>query len=410
MRISTLAIVILLSSHNVAAQKNHVLNPSFEIYDTCPKPLNDQIHYAKFWSGIDSTGFAICTPEFMHECAGSLVVGVPYNGRYYQYARTGKGMAQVSMFSDESKKPQGFNRDYLQGRFSKPLTAGKSYCISFYVCLEEYARYAIKEIGVYLDNGTIDTVSINCAEPKTQYVPQIQYSDSVITDTLNWTKVEGSIIANGTEHFITIGNFLSRDSTTFIALPNNGRNAITWFSLYLVDDVSVVESDLKADAGPDVHVGNGDSVFIGFPDKALDCTWYVLGSSTVIGKEAGIWVKPTVTTKYVLKQIVCGQSTQDTVEVEVWKAGLTSIAGQLQSYALRTNPVRDEIELVQRQPDHRPVAMMIYDNVGHLVGSRSIDFMNNQYMADCSVYGPGCYYLSLQDASGNSYWLRFVKQ
>jgi hypothetical protein len=179
---------------------------------------------------------------------------------------------------------------------------------------------------------------------------------------------------------------------------------------YLIDDVSVVASDAKADAGPDTHVGAGDSVFIGYHDMALDCYWTALGSSTVIGKGAGVWVRPAVTTSYVVTQTVCGYTTKDTVKVEVWKAGVTTINGRTQDYALTPNPNNGLIELRQLEADNRPVSIKVYNAVGAVVYASEVVFTGKGTQVQLSDAAAGVYYMVLQDRSGSVYRMQFVKK
>src|SRR6202012_3141344 len=90
--------------------------------------------------------------------------------------------------------------NYVQGRLYKPLISGKSYCVTFYVKMAQQSGYAINHICAYLDDGLIDTTKPPGA-PQTQFLPQIDES-ALIDDTLNWHKVEGNFVANGTERFI----------------------------------------------------------------------------------------------------------------------------------------------------------------------------------------------------------------
>src|SRR5690606_10296844 len=149
---------------------------------------------------------------------------------------------------------------------------------------------------------SIDTAS-ECWRPQTRYTPQVSNQGGIISDTMRWTKIEGSFVATGNEQFITLGNFKDNAATTKLFMPQTiyATHYPDTFSAYLIDDVSLVESGTKADAGPDTHVGYGDSVYIGLPSsEAIWNSWSVLGSSTVIGEGPGIWVKPTVTTSYVV--------------------------------------------------------------------------------------------------------------
>jgi hypothetical protein len=194
------------------AQVNYVLNASLEQHSACPT-FPDQIKFANYWSPIDTIDVGpSCSPEYCNICGSSGCCGVPLGGiYYYQYPRTGNGMAQVVMYFDESFVVLGgYKRDYLQGRLTTHLTAGKAYCVTFYVVLEEISKYAINHIGAYLDNGDIDTTGItSCSFVRSECTPQV-VGATVITDTLNWTKVQGSFVANGSERFVTIGNFLPK--------------------------------------------------------------------------------------------------------------------------------------------------------------------------------------------------------
>lgn len=247
--------------------------------------------------------------------------------------------------------------------------------------------------------------------PTNKYTPQINYSGAVITDTVGWTKIEGSFIATGKENFITIGNFKDKAHTTYVILPPNPRNHGYWYTLYLVDDVSVVESDAKADAGPDTHVGYGDSVYIGLPSsEAIWNSWSVLGSSSVIGQGPGIWVKPKTGTSYVVSQNLCGNITTDTVRVDVWAAGITSINGQSQRYGLSPNPGKGFVSISQSLADEMPVNIEVYESTGRKAMSSSVRFRSGTASLDLSALPPGIYFLRLLDGNGVSSTLRFVNE
>jgi hypothetical protein len=325
---------------NVKAQLNLVKNPSFEQYSLCPNSF-DQISYATSWHSIDTNGIVSCASEYCNVCATGGGIGVPSGGDYYQYPRTGNGMAQTAMFFDESYYyPIG--RNYMQGQLKNTLENGKPYCVTFYVVLEEKSGNASNNIGAYLDNGSIDSTTLStCGFPQTQYTPQVEET-TIITDTLNWIKVEGSFIANGNEKFITIGNFKDKAHTSYV--PFNTTSGVH-ISFYLVDDVSVIESSIKAYAGNDTTIHIGDSAFIGrTPEIGLECTWHAQGSSTVIGTGAGIWVKPNTTTTYIVSMLLCGATTYDTVTVTVVPVGITPF-GYKPHYTVYPNPVKNEVTI-----------------------------------------------------------------
>ena len=315
-------------------------------------------------------------------------------------------MYTVMLYFDYSR------RYYLFEKLTRQLSAGHSYCVSFYVNLIEASNLAVADIGAYLDDGSIDT-NHKCGQALSQYTPQIQNTSGVITDTGKWTKISGSFIATGKEKYITIGNFKDSASTTYTTIPPNAYNGRGNAAAYLVDDVSVVESGTKANAGPDTHVGLGDSVFIGISDLAIDCSWTKFGSSTIIGTTPGIWVKPTVATSYVVTQNLCGTITKDTVKVDVWKLGVTSINGQTQQYSLSPNPNSGAFTISQSVANDESSKCTVYNVVGQKVWGGSIYFKEGKAalgLQTQTVLPAGLYYLHLTDATGNKTMLRFVRQ
>jgi len=397
MRFFFIVLLLSFSSASAFSQVNYVLNPDFEKYSFCPWGF-DQIKAANHWSGLDTSQSSNppAIPEYCNSCASgtSILVGVPSSGYYFQYGQSGDGFAQIISFFDESVSSQ-YQRDYLQGRLVRRLTSGKSYCVSFYVSLTEASKHAIKEIGAYLDNGIIDTTK-NYGLPQTKYTPQVSNTGGILNDTANWVKIEGTFVANGTEQFITIGNFKSKANTTYAPIPansrNNGNSAWSW---YLIDDVSVIESDLKADAGPDRHIGLGDSTYLGrAKEVGLECSWSVLGSSTVIGNGAGIWVKPATTTSYVVTQTLCGQVKRDTVWVGVWGVGVSSTAGKSgQGYTLSPNPNAGAFELRQSIPADESLPAEAIDMLGRKVYAGELHFREGVAAVQTEGLAPGLYVL-----------------
>ncbi len=158
--------VVLLawSSTGLLAQVNLVRNGDFETYHTCPN-ASDQIRLALGWRpidtltvNIDSLGNNDCSAEYYNQCSPVLANGVsiPLNVIGYQYAYSGKGMVGFGAYITSIS---GYQRDYVQSRLVKKLTANKRYCVTFYVNLAEGSDWGIKEIGAYLDNGNIDTTT-----------------------------------------------------------------------------------------------------------------------------------------------------------------------------------------------------------------------------------------------------------
>lgn len=388
------------------AQVNYVQNPSFEQYTKCPDDF-DEINYATHWSGVDSNRNQFCTPEFCHTCTSDKAVSVPHNFRFNHYPRTGNGMAQVYMYSAEYYPNYGYKRDYLVGRFYKPLIAGKDYCISFFVLYEPFSEYAIQNIGAVINGGIVDT-SQNCGQPKTSYTPQI-LSAIILRDTLNWMKIEGNFKAVGNEKYITIGNFFDKTHTNYVVQDFWGDT--THLSWYLVDDVSVVESDAPAFAGHDTTIAYGDSVFIGRNEILPDVRWYWDTAYSNKWKlidtlHAGFWVKPSKgSNRYVVEQILCDQLHRDTVLINAWPLNIVE-PGRPKEWNIYPNPARSEIN-VANADNPADAAMAIFDLSGRLITQQKLDFSHGTARLQLNLL-PGVYAAHFQSRTGKEYIERLI--
>ncbi len=402
-------------------QFNLVLNPSLENYSHCPNG-NDQIKFANNWNALDTIWYTVdsgsnpyCSPEYCNICGTTDMVSIPTSLSYYHYPHTGSGMAQVLMFyTDTAATP--YKRDYLQGKLRTHLLGGVSYCVSFYVTLEQASTFAINNIGAYLDDGTIDTTG-NCGEVQTQYTPQVLHT-SIINDTLNWVRVQGSFIATGNEQFITIGNFTDRTHTSYE--PAIGRDTTGWgdwhrpilsYTLYLVDDVSVFRSDATANIGPHTHslsTTATDSLVLGDTlDTYLPTDWYADGVK-IDSNKASIKVLPRHNTTYKLALNKCGGAISwDSTFVTVG-AGESLGASQLSLSAavvLAPNPAQNLLNI----SNAAGAAFAVYDFTGREVLSQKIS--TNQEAIDISGIEIGVYMIVLTDGqTGEKVVRRVVKE
>ena len=389
--------ILLVCACTVHAQTNYVLNPSFEQYNQCPEGYN-QVKFARYWNGIDTTWspgdslsyIPYCLPEYCNECSNDThCCTVPFSTNYYQYPRSGNGMIEEVMYYD-AIVPFPNNRDYLQGRLSSSLILGKSYCITFYLNFEGNMSscFAVGPIGAYLDNGSIDTAVNTCGNPQTQYYPQV-FTDSIVADTVNWVMVQGNFIATGTEAFITIGNFSDNAHTHIAALPGPCESD---YSVYLIDDVSVIESDAVANAGPDAFVSPGsDSVWIGSHEEGLPCKWYIAGNPTAISVYGGFKVHPDTTTRYVMELDLCSNVTYDTVVVYAAPAGVTSPRPSPKEREVFPNPARDIVSVT----NSKGCEMVIYDVYGS--ARFTMTSQSDKEQVDISNLPNGVYFIGITD-------------
>jgi len=315
-------------------------------------------------------------------------------------------MVMIETYFDNSYA-ESYQRDYLQGHFYRPLTAGVSYCVTFYVILEQLSQYANNHIGAYIDDGSIDIGqdSAGCASPQTSFVPQI-VEDSIINDTLNWVKIQGTFTANGTERFITIGNFFDITHTDTIRRnldypPWNFGNEFAW---YLVDDVSVIAMNSVANAGIDrITSATGDSVWVGDSTGYVPCYWYKNGV-LIDSNTAGFKVKPDSTSTYVMQLDVCGHITFDTVIVHVAPAGITTVE-TFDNLNIYPNPAKNTITI----EGARNCSIAVYDLIGTAI---IFTFINNEKQnLDINRLSKGVYNIMITDSeTGIKMCKRLIKE
>lgn len=293
----------ILSIYSMA-QINLVQNPSFEIYSSCPNNTT-QIKKAIGWDTLKAGGgFGA---DYYNACGTPNAYSVPNNIEIYQNARTGGAYVNVVSFYTAF----GDQREYFQTKLLKKLQNNTNYCVTMYVNLTNRSTCAIDQLGAYFDDGSVN------APPGSMVVngtinPQVSNpSGNFITDTLNWTKIQGIFVANGTEEYLSLGNFKPATLTNTISVSSD----IYKHASYFFDDISVIEINSKANAGTDALICNGDSAFIGTNEEALDCHWF--SNNIQIAQSAGIWVKPTTNQQYIIKQDVCGNISYDTVQVTI---------------------------------------------------------------------------------------------
>ena len=199
--------------------QNLVPNGSFEEYSHCPIDAED-------FSVIEWTSPTTTTPDYFNTCGG-VNVGVPNNAFGTQNARTGSGYAGIIAYLSDY-------REYIQVPLSQTLLAGQKYYVSFYISSADLNEYVIKEFGAYFSSAEIHTGTYNMLS----FIPQIQHYGNLLSDTIGWTNIKGSFVAEGSERYLIIGNFNNDQNTTVVQVRNDIHITAVY---YYIDDVSVWE-------------------------------------------------------------------------------------------------------------------------------------------------------------------------
>jgi len=221
--------IILSFPFLIKSQVNLVPNPSFEIYDTCPN-TGGQLNYSVNWNIIYNS------PDYYNSCAPvatASICSVPKNRFGYQIPDSGNAYAGVWSYATTISN----FREVLGAQLSSPLTIGQKYFIKFKLSLSLH----------YLSNSGSNRTGLRFSNiqhsatnpPPINNVSHI-YSNAIITDTLNWTTVFGSFIADSAYGFIEMGNFFDDANTNIQVMWPQGANE----SYFFIDNVCVSSDSL----------------------------------------------------------------------------------------------------------------------------------------------------------------------
>jgi hypothetical protein len=223
--------VTLTSWHNVFAQTNLVLNPSFEQYTLCPG-TTDVISNGKLTHCSNPNSL---TPDYFNSCDNSinLTAYVPNNFWGFQMAKEGNGYIGLATWT---KTYTG--GEYIQMKLANPLLNGHQYAFKCYLSNAEVGNYGSGDMGVYFSNDSLYNTSYLLP-----FTPQLQNQTSnLYADTINWMPFSGNYAAAGGERFLIIGNFndgINNPDTIRIGhhVGGNSRDG----AYFYVDDVSLTE-------------------------------------------------------------------------------------------------------------------------------------------------------------------------
>jgi Secretion system C-terminal sorting domain len=385
--ISTILLLIVITCPIKGQVINLIPDPSFE--DTLPTVGYLTPEALKWWQNVDSNNLIACRSLYFSLTTPQTVLRLPNTQWFYQFPKSGGGA--VGLENTFYNFPSEFRRSLVKCKLSQKLIAGKTYYAKLHCVPGErfYTRFT-DGISMYFDNGQLDTM-VSVQKDSTgiyaQVVPQvINPYGNVITDTVNWTKIEGCFVANGTETYLTIGNFKSNANTAWT--PNLINAGSDPWSGFLIDDVSVYPIDLANWLPPTYGYPIGDSALIGLPNyETPDAKWYTY-NMVLIDSGSQIKVLPPVSgTKYICGIDMCNTMVFDTVEVVQW--ALANYELSIMNYQLKLypNPATNTIEVNHIIGDK----VYLYNAVGAVVLEQNV--VQNKATIDVAYLPKGLYFV-----------------
>ena len=230
MKISLFLLVTFLLNKLYA--QNLVSNPSFEDTLTCPL-AQGEISNANGWSSFGGT------PDLFNSCntypANNLANGcsVPSNYAGFQSASSGSGYAGIitlNLFNGSS-----LIKEYIGCHLNSTLTIGTKYYFSMMVSPGHSIPDPQISYECFSNNLGIrfTTNEFSQANPTpTNNFSHIHESD-VLTDTINWTPISGTFIADSNYNYLSIGNFYDDENTIYLC----DTELVYSRAYYFIDDV-----------------------------------------------------------------------------------------------------------------------------------------------------------------------------
>ncbi|MEY2830083.1 MAG: hypothetical protein RIQ33_1941 [Bacteroidota bacterium] len=370
------------------AQINYIPNPSFEFIDTC-YILSGTINNAVPWDTLIQGGGG---PNLFSTCSFGLGNRSPYTGAGIRTPRTGDAFIAEDIYISVA-----LGRYYSQVPLKQTLVASQNYTVTFYVSRCACSQYCIDRIGAYLDNGSISTTYGGLVN----VIPQVENQQhSIITDTVNWTKIQGCFTATGTESYLTLGNFYPDSLVDTASAPYNPNYGVVNNSSYFIDDVSVIESNSIIKADNDTIINKGDTITLGKSIEGMPVDWYDL-QGNLLAASSTINVSPTTTTSYVVKMDLCGNVSFDTVTVSV-ATGMEDVF-KTNEVSIYPNPTTGNFTL-SIPKDNYDYSITITTTLGQLQYTQI--FKNTGITTIQQTLPKGIYYLNIKNNSNNEFTIK----
>jgi hypothetical protein len=362
---------------------NYIRNGGFEELNFCG------YLGVKYWTSVDTTNKNFAT---LNKCAGNMP---KYSNGDYQWPRSDSGYIGGSYFLPYLQS----GRSNIRSKLKSSLKPNATYCVKFYMNVRNRSGSGINSYGAFFgDNFSLDTIQL-WSYSLTYLSPQVQNPiNNYLTDTLNWVLCTGTFVANGNENNIVLANFKNNASTGTVSLSGDLGGCDVF-----IDDVSCIDIDLPAYAGPDLYALPGNTVYIGRQgDVGIDeaCFWYKLpNTTTAIDTAAGITVTVGAqTATYMVKQDICGNIKYDTVIVYSSAVGLAELKMKSE-LKIVPNPAQDYIVIKGRSGDL--VRIRISDASGRILQEEKILITETEEKLDVTLQN-GIYFVTLTDSRKES--------
>jgi len=218
---SLVIFIIILVFLDKSVAQNLVPNSGFEMHNACPT-TTAFLDYCYDWLNVENT------PDYFHSCCWNNIASVPYNFFGFQLARSGCAYAGLYTYVAN----QSNYREFFQVKLNSALNPNTTYYFSFYANLfNGNGPCAGTKLGFKL--STMPYTAASDSSPSINNQATF-ITSSIVTDTIGWTFIQGSIVADSAYQFLTFGNFYDDLNTPFVILVGVAGNIKSY---YYIDDV-----------------------------------------------------------------------------------------------------------------------------------------------------------------------------
>jgi hypothetical protein len=235
-------LLFLFYAKHTFSQVNLVPNFSFEQRDSCPT-IGDQVELSIGWTKYSNS---ISTPDYW-ACNPVGLRSVPISYYHNQIDRRSCD-AYMGLLTWETNPN---SREHIGIQLNQPLTIGQKYFISFYTVMGgtgdgiDFYETPSNNIGVRLS-----TVAYSNSNPAPIDNFAHLRSTTIITDTVNWIRISGSIVADSAYNYLMLGNFY--DDVNTDTLTQTCSTCMNYYSYYFVDDICLSTDSLLCNGGIDL--------------------------------------------------------------------------------------------------------------------------------------------------------------
>jgi OmpA-OmpF porin, OOP family len=181
--------------------QNLVPNPSFEAF------IDFNNAKSTGWHKVQISD----TPDYFNLSSSNS-----FNNIFSDYIggtspKSGDGFVGIFCYRVQPERSIKNIREYIETPLITAFEKDSLYKVEVSLCLDGESNYAIKNFGVFFSN---ERVQLNKGFNPFTTKPQLEFNSSYLDSTDAWIILQSFYKANGSEKFVTLGNFRPDKTTT----------------------------------------------------------------------------------------------------------------------------------------------------------------------------------------------------